>query len=245
VTTVTEIAPDIFRLCTYIKPYDLQFSQFLIRDEEPLLFHTGLNMIFPEVIAAAESVFDPTTLRWIAFSHYEADECGALNKWLTVAPQSTAACSIVGKGVSVDDVSVRPARGLADGEMLSTGRYRLRFLQTPHVPHGWDAGLMYEEVTGTLLCSDIGTHHGDREPVIEVGIADRTRDGISRYVGGPMDHAHPYTARAAGVLARLADLKPRTLATMHGSTYQGDGQQALMEIAQVWKETLTPAGMRV
>lgn len=236
--TITEIAEDIFRICNYVAPFDLGFNTFLIRDEEPLLFHTGLNMLFAENNEAVGSLIDPTDLRWIAFSHYEADECGALNRWMMQAPESTALCSAVAKRVSVDDVSLRPARELMDGETVVTGKHRLRFLQTPHVPHGWDAGMMFDELTGTLFCSDVGTHHGNAAAVVTSGLGELTRLGIGRYVGTPMDHVHAWTHKTEGVLHRLADLEPKTLAIMHGSSFQGDCREALGEVAEVWREVL-------
>lgn len=236
--TITEIAEDVFRICNYVAPFDLQFNSFLIRDEEPLLFHAGLNMLFSENTEAVGSLIDVADLRWIGFSHYEADECGALNRWQVMAPQSEAVCSAVAKRVSVDDVALRPAFELLDGEMLVTGKHRLRFLQTPHVPHGWDAGMLFDEVTGTLLCSDVGTHHGDVGPMISSGLGERTRQGIERYVGSEMDHAHGWTNETESILRRMADLEPTTLAIMHGSSFQGDCRRALGEVSEVWWEML-------
>ena len=159
---ITEVAPDVFRITTFVQPFNLQFSQFLVRDEEPLLFHTGPRMMFPAVKEAVASLIEPARLRWIAFSHFEADECGTLPEWQTLAPQSLAVCSLVGKLVSVDDcLALRPAKGLADGEIMETGRYRFRFLATPHVPHCWEAGLLFEETHRTLLCSDLFHQLGD------------------------------------------------------------------------------------
>ena len=134
---VDEIAPDIFRLSLFVPEMNIQFNQFLVRDEEPLLFHTGMRQIFPEVREAVAQVIDPATLRWIGFSHFEADECGALNHWLDTAPQASPLCGFVGANVSVNDFADRPARTMNDDEVLSTGRYRFRFLATPHVPHCW------------------------------------------------------------------------------------------------------------
>lgn len=236
--TVTEIAEDVFRICNYVAAFDLQFNTFLIRDEEPLLFHTGLNMLFSENVEAVGSLIDPADLRWIGFSHYEADECGALNRWLVLAPEATAACSVVAKRVSVDDVALRPAAELMDGETLLIGRHRLRFVQTPHVPHGWDAGMMFDELTGTLFCSDLGTHHGDAEPVITSGLGERTREGIERYLDGPMDQSFAWTMHTEATLHRLMDLEPKTLAIMHGSSFQGDCRGALAEVSEVWWEML-------
>ena len=236
---ITEVAPDLFRITTFIEPFNLQFSQFLVRDEEPLLFHTGPRMIFPAVKEAVASLMDPARLRWIAFSHFEADECGTLPEWQTLASQSTAVCSVVGKLVSVDDcLALRPARGLADGEILETGRYRFRFLATPHVPHCWEAGLLFEETQRTLLCSDLFHQVGDVEPVTQADIIGRCRQVLLEYQQGPLANYLPYCTLTDATLKRLAALRPKTLATMHGSVYAGDGSQALLNLASVFHEVL-------
>ncbi|MET0691926.1 MAG: MBL fold metallo-hydrolase, partial [Candidatus Binatia bacterium] len=163
-TQITEIAPDIYRISTFIPEGNLQFNQFLVRDEQPLLYHTGMKGLFPVVRDAVATLIDPSTIRWIGFSHFEADECGALTEWQTLAPEATAVCSFVGKIVSVDDVVARrPAQAMADGEVFSTGKYRFRMLLTPHVPHCWEASLLFEETHGTLLCSDLLHQNGDVE----------------------------------------------------------------------------------
>jgi flavorubredoxin len=150
---ITEIAPDIFKITTFIPEVNVQFNQFVVKDEEPLLYHTGMKGLFPAVNEAVARLIDPATVRWIGFSHFEADECGSLREWQRLALDATAICSIVSKMVSVDDVAAeRPARALNDGEVLVTGKYRFRFLQTPHVPHAWDAGHLFEENSGTLFC---------------------------------------------------------------------------------------------
>ena len=173
---ITEIAPDLFRITTFVEPFNIQFSQFLVRDEEPLLFHTGPRALFPEVKSAVASLIDPQTLRWIGFSHFESDECATVPEWQQLAPHSEAVCSVVGKMVSVDDcLALRPAKGMADGEVIETGRYRFRFLATPHVPHCWEAGLLFEETERTLLCSDLFHQDGDVEPMTESDIIDRCR----------------------------------------------------------------------
>jgi flavorubredoxin len=236
---VTEIAPDVFRISTFVPPADLRFNQFLVRDEEPLLFHTGMNALFPAVREAVATVLDPATIRWIAFSHFEADECGALRAWQETAPQAEAACSLVAKSVSVDGVvALRPARALADDEVLATGRHRFRFLQTPQVPHAWDAGLLFEETTGTLLCSDLFHQNGDVEPVTESDVVGRFKQMLVEYQQGPFAHYLPYASHTEATLGRLADLSPRVLATMHGSTYIGDGRRALKDLATAMKEVL-------
>ena len=159
-TTIDEVAPDVFRISTYVPEANLQFGQFLVRDKEPLLFETGMKGLFPAVRDAVAKVIDPTTVRWVAFSHFESDECGSLNEWLTLAPRAQAACSLVGAVVSVDDFALRPARALADGEEFTTGKRNFRFLHTPHVPHCWEAGVLFEETEGTLFCTDLLQQNG-------------------------------------------------------------------------------------
>jgi len=239
---ITEVAPDLFRITTFVEPFNLQFSQFLVRDEEPLLFHTGPRMLFPDMKEAVASLIDPARLRWIAFSHFEADECGTLPEWQTVAPQSTAVCSLVGKLVSVDDcLSLRPAKGMTDGEILATGHYRFRFLATPHVPHCWEAGLLFEETQRTLLCSDLFHQLGNVEPVTQSDIIGRCREVLVEYQQGPLANYLPYCTLTDATLKRLATLSPKTLATMHGSVYVGDGSQALLDLATVFHDVLDPS----
>jgi flavorubredoxin len=236
---ITEIAPDIFRISTFVPEANLQFNQFLVRDEQPLLFHTGMKALFPIVRDAVATLLPPTTIRWIGFSHFEADECGALAEWQTLAPAATAVCSLVAKLVSVDDmVAHRPAHALADGELLCTGKYRFRMLQTPHVPHCWEASLLFEETHATLLCSDLFHQNGDVEPSTSTDVVGRFKQMLLQYQQGPFAHSMPYTPNTEPTLQRLAALKPRTLATMHGSTYVGDGAQSLVDLAQVMQEVL-------
>ncbi len=240
-TQITEVAPDVFRISTFVKPFNLQFSQFLVRDDEPLLFHTGPRLLFPAVKEAVASLIDPQALRWIGFSHFEADECGTLPEWQTLAPKSTAVCSLVGKLVSVDDcLSLTPAKGLNDGEALETGRYRFRFLATPHVPHCWESGLFFEESQQTLLCSDLFHQGGNVEPLTHGDVIDRCRNVLTEYQQGPLANYMPYCTLTDATLKRLAQLEPKTLATMHGSVYSGDGRQALLDLAAVFREVLGP-----
>src|SRR5438552_26567 len=235
-TQVTEVAPDLFRISTFVPEADLQFNQFLVRDDEPLLFHTGPRKMFPVVRDAVAKVIDPARVRWIGFSHFEADECGALNDWLACAPRAQAACGLVGAVVSVDDVADRPARPLADGEVIATGRYRFRYCRTPHVPHGWDAGLLFEETERTLLCSDLLQQNGEVEPLTTADVIGRFRDALLNYQVGAFANYLPYTPMTDGILANLAALQPKTLATMHGSTFVGDGARALGDCAAVFRE---------
>jgi len=237
-STVTEIAPDVYRISTFHPEYGIQFNQFLIKDDEPFLMHTGFRRMFPVTRDAVARVIDPATLRWIGFSHFEPDECGALNEWLGAAPQAQAVCSTVGVMVMMNDFADRPARPLADNEPLEIGRHRLKFLATPHVPHSWDAGLFFEEVDQTLLCSDLFFQPGEREPVIESGIVGRAREAILGGLSSPLAKDMPYTPYTDQTLRRLADLSPKTLATMHGSSYRGDGRQAILELADIIREVL-------
>jgi flavorubredoxin len=238
--TVTEIAPDTYRLSTFTPEFGIQFNQFLVVDDEPFLMHTGFRSQFAGIRKAVGSVMDPARLRWIGYSHFESDECGALNDWLAIAPKAQAACSFVGATVNLTDFAIRPARALADGEVLATGRHRLRFLATPHLPHGWDAGFFFDETEKTLFCSDLFFQPGDPEPLIESGIAASARTAIEGGMSGPLAHDLPYTAATAPALQRLAALAPRTLATMHGSSFKGDGKAAILELAGTLKDLLGP-----
>jgi len=238
---VTEIAPNLFRITTFVEPFNLQFSQFLVRDDEPLLFHTGPRALFSEVKAAVASLIDPQTLRWIGFSHFESDECATVPEWQRLAPHSEVVCSVVGKLVSVDDcLALRPAKGMTDGEVLQTGTYRFRFLATPHVPHCWEAGLLFEETERTLLCSDLLHQEGDVEPMTESDVLGRCRKTLVEYQQGPLANYMPYCTLTDATLQRLAALQPKRLATMHGSVYVGDGRKALQDLAIVWREVLGP-----
>lgn len=237
-STVTEIAPDVYRISTFQPDYGIQFNQFLINDDEPFLMHTGFKKMFPLTRAAVASVIDPARVRWLGYSHFEPDECGALNEWLSAAPQAQPVCSVVGAMVMLNDFAERPARALNDGEVLTTGQRRLRFLATPHFPHGWDAGLFFEETERTLLCSDLFFQPGDPEPLTESSLVGRAREAIKAGLASPLAHDMPYTARTDGTLERLAELAPRTLAVMHGSSFRGDGSREVRELAVVIKELL-------
>lgn len=226
---ITEIAPDIFQITTYVAPFDLQFHQFLLRDDDAVLFHTGMPSLFPDVRDAVFSLIEPERLRWIGFSHFESDECGALRQWQEAAPQATAVCSEVAKATGVDDVvAARPAEALPDNARIETGRHTLRFLQTPHVPHDWGASLLHDETTGTLFCSDLLTHKGDVEPLTDSdALLGRFEDSMRGDQGTAWAHAYPCSKQTLSVYERLADLQPSTLAIMHGSSYTGDGQKML------------------
>ena len=237
---VDEIAPDVYRICTYAKSFNLQFCQFLVDDDEPLLYHAGMSRMFEGVRDAVATVIDPKTVRWIAFSHFEADECGALNDWLEVAPDAEAMCGVCGAEVSVSDFANRPPRALADGETFSTGSRRWRFINTPQVPHAWDAGHLFEETQRTLFCSDLLNHEGDVAPLTEDDVVGPMCEMLVGYDGTPFADYFPYTAKTEAHLRRLADLEPELCATMHGSSYWGDGRGAIEEMAQMLRETLRP-----
>jgi flavorubredoxin len=197
-----------------------------------------MRTMFSATRAGVAKVLDPAHVRWIGFSHFESDECGALNEWLAAAPHARAVCSVVGAMVSVDDFAARPARALADNEVLPIGRHRMRFLATPHVPHGWDAGVFFEETERVLLCSDLFFQPGDPPPLVTADIMDTVRAAIVEGQKGPLAKDMPYTPDTDATLQRLADLEPRVLAIMHGAAFAGDGGRALRELAHVVRETI-------
>ncbi len=229
-TNVHEIASGIYRINTPIQipgGPQFNFNQYLVADEAPLLFHTGPRRMFPLVAEAIARVLPLKTLRYVAFSHYEADECGSLNDFLAAAPQAEPVCSRVAAMVSVNDVAERPARALADGEVLELGRHRLRWLDTPHVPHGWECGFMMELDTRTLLCGDLFTQGGPgTTPVTDADILEP-----SEAFRKQMDY-YAHAPSTAATLERLAQLQPRTLAVMHGSAWRGDGAALLRALAR-------------
>jgi len=233
---IHEIAPDVYRISIYASWANLQFNHFLIKDDEPLLFHTGLRGMFSEVRDAVTRLISLPDLRHISFSHFESDECGSLNEWLTVAPAADVVCSQVGALVSVNDFIGRPARALADGETLATGKYRFRYCQTPHLPHGWDAGVLFEETQKTLLCSDLFHQTGDVEPLTQSDVVGRSHQAMREYQAGILAEYVPYTPLTSQNLRKLADLQPKTLAIMHGSSFSGDCARALTELDQAFKE---------
>jgi flavorubredoxin len=234
---IDEIAPDLYRICLYLPAFDLQFNHFLVKDDEPLLFHTGMRGMFPAVRESVAKLIDPASLRWISWSHFEVDECGALNEWLAAAPHATPVCGEVGAMINIADFSNRPPRGLKPDEILRTGRHRFRFVPTPHLPHGWDAGVLYEETDRVLLCSDLMHQLGDVEPMTSDDVVGRYRQAFETYQRSPvlMDYV-PYTQNTKRQLAQLAALRPRTLAAMHGSTFVGDAAAALIASGEVIRE---------
>lgn len=240
-TNVHEVAGGIYRINTPVVipgGGGFSFNQYLIVDDEPLLFHTGPRKMFPLVREAVASVMPVARLRHISFSHVEADECGSLNEWLAIAPQSAPLCGTVAAMVSVNDIADRPARALADGEMLSLGQRAVRWFDTPHLPHGWECGLLMEEHTRTLLCGDLFTQGGtEHAPVTESDIL-----GPSEAFRHEMDY-FSHTPNARAMLARLAAAGPTTLACMHGSAWRGDGARLLRALAD--ELTLYPEAVEV
>jgi len=236
---IDEIAPDVFRICVFASEFQLQFNHFLVRDEEPLLFHTGMRQMFPEVRDAVARLMDVASLRWISWSHFEVDECGALNEWLAAAPDAVPVCGEVGAMVNLRDFANRPPRGLARAEVLETGRHRYRYIPTPHLPHGWDAGVMFDETERMLLCSDLIHQFGDVEPVTTADVLGRYTDAINSMQAHPvlMDYL-PFTPKTRRRLDELAALEPRLLATMHGSSFAGDGAAALRGAADILERLL-------
>jgi len=235
-TAIHEIAPDLFRISIFAPELDMQFNHFLVRDDEPLLFHAGLKGMFPELREAVATLIDPASLRYVSWSHFESDECGALNEWLQVAPKAEPVCTLIGKLVSVDDFALRPARGMTPDQVLSTGKYRYRFYPSPHIPHGWDAGVLFEETRRTLFCSDLFHHFGDVEPLTSSDLIEPTRQAIRRLQQGPLAGYMPYTSQTEKVLRSLAELKPETLAVMHGSSYSGPADALLTDLAGVIRD---------
>lgn len=236
--TIDEIAPDLYRICVWVPEINMQFNHFLIRDEEPMLYHTGMRSMFPIVREAVARLIDPKELRWIGFSHFEVDECGALNEWLQIAPHAQAICSEVGAMVNMSDFALRPARGLTKADTFKTGKYSYKFIPTPHLPHGWDAGVLFEETNQVLLCSDLFHHDGNVQALTTADILDQVRTTLIAYQQTPLHSYVPYHHNTARMLHELAALQPKTLATMHGSSFHGDCAKALLDLDLVMKEVL-------
>ena len=233
---VSEIAPDVYRISIFVPDFNLQFNHFLIKDDEPMLYHAGMKQMFPVLLEEVSKIISPSELMWIGFSHFEVDECGALNEWLQVAPNAKAVCSEVGAMVNMGDFAIRPAHAMADNAVLNTGKHNYRFIKTPHLPHGWDAGVMFEETNGTLLCSDLFHQNGLCADITDEDILASHKSSLLDYEKGPLMEYAPYTTRTPKLLYSLADLKPKTLATMHGSSFNGDCSQALRDLNIVMKE---------
>jgi flavorubredoxin len=238
-TDVTEIASGVFRLSTFIPDADFMFNQFLVVDDEPLLFHTGLRSLFPLVREAVDRVMPVEQLRWVTFGHVEADECGSMNDWLAVAPNAQVAHGAMGCVVSVNDLADRPPRPLDDGEVLELGTRRMRRIATPHVPHGWDAGLFFEETTSTLLCGDLFTALGASPALTEQEITGPALEAERVF------RATCLTPATGPTIRSLAALEPRTLGLMHGPSYAGDCVRALHELAEAYDSALISEGARL
>jgi flavorubredoxin len=235
-TKVDEIAPRIYRLSTFVAdigPSGFTFNQFLIDDDEPLLFHTGHRSMFPDVRDAIARILPVERLRWITFGHVESDECGAMNLLLDVAPVAEVAHGLLGCMVSIDEMSDRPPRPLADGEVIELGAKRVRHIDTPHVPHAWEARMLYEETTGTLFCGDLFTHLGDGPALTEDEILGPSEAAEDLFGYSSLAPSTPATIDA------LAELAPHTLATMHGSSFSGDCAGALHALSNAYRTRLT------
>lgn len=230
---IDEIAPNLYRISTYFSGYDLQFNQFLVVDDEVLLYHTGMRKLFPLVRDAVAKIVQPSRIRWIGFSHFEADECGSLNEWLSLAPSAEFISGTIGAIVNINDFAIRKGRVLAHDEILTTGRCRFRLLETPHVPHSWDASLLLEETESVLFCSDLFLQNGDVAPLSEEDLVSQACQTLLAYEAGPLRHPMVYTDLTKETLRTLAGLKPKQLAIMHGSSFKGDGESALHDLSEM------------
>lgn len=238
-TKVDEIAPRIYRLSTFIPevapPKGFTFNQFLIDADEPMLIHTGMKPLFPLVLGAVKRVIEPSRLKWIGYSHAEGDECGSVNEWLAAAPNAQAAHGALGCALWLNDMADRRPRALAEGERLDLGGATVRYLDTPNVPHNVDAGLLFEEKTGTLFCSDLFAHVGDTPAVTGDGVLEPAIEADRLFPFTPL------TPTVGPALRRLAGLAPKTLAIMHGASYRGDGRAALESLAGYYEGRLAAA----
>ncbi|MHB1186497.1 oxygen-binding di-iron domain-containing protein [Thiobacillus sp.] len=231
-TNVHEVAEGIYRINTPVAiagAGGFSFNQYFIAGDEPLIFHTGPRGMFPLVREAVASVMPVEKLRYIAFSHVEADECGSLNEWLSAAPQASPLCGTVAALVSINDLADRPPRALADGEALSLGKHSVRWLDAPHLPHGWECGYLMEERTKTLLCGDLFTQGGADLPAL----TEADTLGPSESFRQAMDY-FSHTRHSGQLLEKLASTEPATLACMHGSAWHGDGARLLRALAGEW-----------
>lgn len=238
-TRIDEIADGIFRLSTYVPqiaaPAGFTFNQFLVKAEQPLLFHCGHRHMFAQISDALGRLLPINDLRWISFGHLEADECGAMNEWLSAVPQAEIAFGALGCMISLDDMADRKPRPLADGEVLDLGGRRLRYLATPHLPHNWEAGLFFEEETGTLLCGDLFTHTGKVAPLTHGDIL------APAIAAEEMFQASSLTPETPIMLHRLAGLQPKTLALMHGASFNGNCPAALDALAVYYADRFREA----
>ncbi len=231
--TVDEIADGIYRISTWVpevSPDGFTFNQFLVLGDEPLLFHTGMRSLFPLVAEAVAGVVPVESLRWITFGHIEADESGSMNMWLTAAPGSQVAHGALGCDISLNDLCDRPPRALAEGEVIDIGGKRLRQISTPHVPHGWEAQVLFEETTSTLLCGDLFSQVGSGPALITDDVVGPALAAESMF------HATALAPHTGQTMRALGDLEPSTLAIMHGPSFQGDGKRALYDLAVAYEE---------
>ncbi len=229
-TNVEEIAEGLFRISTPldIMPGGFTFNQFLLTGEEPLLFHTGPRRLFPLVHEAVGHVMPPERLRWISFSHVEADECGSLNEWLAAAPQARPLCSRMAAVVSIGDLADREPRGLDDGERISIGDRTLVWLDAPHLPHGMECGYLFDEKTRTLLCGDLFAQVGGRVSAVtdsDAAIWEASEDLRKAFAYAELRNPRP-------LLEKLASTEPEALACMHGSSYRGKGAPLLRRLGE-------------
>jgi flavorubredoxin len=229
---IDEIADAIFRISVFVPeiapPQGFSFNSFLMLHDEPLLFHAGQRRMFPAFSAAVASLMPIDRLRWISFGHIEADECGAMNLWLAAAPDAQVVHGRTACDISLNDLADRPPRAVADGELITSGRHRIRYIDTPHVPHAWESGVIFEEKTGTLFCGDLFT---------QLGAEATTRDDIvpAAIFAEDTFHSTSVGLATAPTIRRLAELQPATLALMHGPTFFGDGASALNRLADFYE----------
>jgi flavorubredoxin len=238
-TRIDEIADGIFRISTFVPeiapPDGFTVNQYLVRADQPLLFHCGMRGLFPTVRDAVATVLPPDSLRWISFGHVEADESGSMNEWLALAPQSQVIHGETACMVSLNDLADRPPRALKNGETLDLGGRRVRWIDTPHVPHAWESGLLFEETTATLFTGDLFTHIGDGPAI---GTADIVPGAIATE---DMFHATSLTPATAPTIRALKRFAPKRLAVMHGSCFEGDCEAALDRLADYYDAALRKA----
>jgi flavorubredoxin len=232
-TTIDEINDGIYRISTWIPdvtPVGFTFNQFLVVGDEPLIFHTGARGLFPNVAEAVSKVVPVESLRWITFGHFEADESGSMNIWLAAAPNSQVAHGALGCMVTLNDQCDRPPRPLEDGEVIDIGGKRLRQISTPHVPHGWEAQVLFEETTGTLFCGDLFTQIGSSAPLTTGDIVAPALEAEAIFRASSM------APQTAATMRALGDLEPATLALMHGPSFSGDGKRAFYDLAAGYEQ---------
>jgi flavorubredoxin len=235
-TRIAEVADGIYQTTTHVEEANFSFNQYLITGEQPMLFHTGGRAFFPLVSEKVATVTPLDSLRWVTFGHVESDESGSMNEWLGVAPQATVAQSVTGCMVSLNDLADRPPRPLADGEVVDIGGHRIRWIDTPHLPHAWEAGIIYDETTRTLFCGDLFTRTGAFSP-------NSTDDIVAPAIAAEdMFHAMSLAPDSSARLRKLAELDIATLALMHGPAFTGDCRAALLDLADDVDKRIAAAG---